>query len=189
MRVMYVEDDQDYYALIRAWLDRSGHECMHAATIPEAAEHIEGVDLMLLDWELGDVSGAEVMADPTIRASSTPVVVVSGYDAGRVDEAAFDAGAVAFLTKGELNAGLLDRTARYALRVSQPKEAKTFDMPDTKLALGLVRGDKVADAAAEAGMAVRTAYRRIADPDFQAFVTSLKERMAEELIERALREI
>jgi hypothetical protein len=50
------------------------------------------------------------------------------------------------------------------------------------LALALAAGDSIAAAAAKAGMGERTAYRRLADPDFRRRVAELRA----EMIGRAL---
>ena len=189
IRVLHVEDDVDHHELIRMWLVQAGHAVDHARTIDQAVDRIADSDIVLLDWELGDESGDALLGHDTVRTSDIPVVVISGHDVDQVDAAAFEHGAAAFLTKSELNQGLVDRTVRYAVRVTKREQPKPFDAKDTKLAIALARGSKVADAAEDAGVAVRTAYRRIADPDFQAYVTSLKARVAETLIERTLRDL
>lgn len=48
------------------------------------------------------------------------------------------------------------------------------DTPADPLALALAAGRSVADAAATAGVSVRTAWRRLADPAFAARVSALR---------------
>lgn len=58
-----LEDDVDQSALLEVWLEDAGYETRVFATGPKflRATQQEGFDLMLLDWNLPEMSGLEVL--------------------------------------------------------------------------------------------------------------------------------
>jgi hypothetical protein len=55
---------------------------------------------------------------------------------------------------------------------------------DEALALSLASGKSTRDAAAEAGVSERTAHRRLSDPKFRAWVTSMRYRLIDDALAR-----
>jgi len=53
---------------------------------------------------------------------------------------------------------------------------------DAALALSLAAGKKVREAAAEAGVAERTVYRRLGQPEFRQQITELRGRMIDSVV-------
>jgi len=80
MRVAIVEDDPSDAALVSRWLLLAGHRCHHFAggrALIRAFDHV-GLDAVILDGNLSDVSGVDVLR--RIRGSdraSLPVLFVS----------------------------------------------------------------------------------------------------------------
>jgi DNA-binding response OmpR family regulator len=80
MRVGIVEDDPSDAALLTRWLMLAGHRCHHFAggrALMRAFDHV-GLDAVILDGNLSDVSGVDVLR--RIRGSdraSLPVLFVS----------------------------------------------------------------------------------------------------------------
>lgn len=63
MRIAVLEDDVDQAELISLWLKTEGHICHHfqrAALFQKNVSH-ESYDLIVLDWELPESSGIEVL--------------------------------------------------------------------------------------------------------------------------------
>jgi len=100
--VLYIEDDQaDTAAMRQLLLQRPGVTLVCARTAAEGLALAGDVDLVLLDLDLPDRPGIEVLralrADTRLR--STPVIVVSAESRPQRIDDCFDAGAAQFLTK------------------------------------------------------------------------------------------
>jgi DNA-binding response OmpR family regulator len=101
--VLIADDDADILLLVRAVLERSGHEVVGASDGAEALASVRArkPDLVVLDIAMPEVDGLEVLrrlrADPT--TSELPVVLLSA----RAQEAdvvrGFAIGASAYLKK------------------------------------------------------------------------------------------
>ena len=76
MRIAILEDDAEQAALIRAHLSGIGHECLvygsGKALIVDAGR--ESFDLFLLDWQVPDLSGEEVLRWVRIREMCVSIV-------------------------------------------------------------------------------------------------------------------
>jgi CheY-like chemotaxis protein len=100
--VLYIEDDDaDAEAMRQLVLQRPGITLVCAKRAAEGLARVAEVDLVLLDLDLPDRPGIEVLrtmqADTRLRG--IPVIVVSAESRPqRIDEC-FDAGATHFLTK------------------------------------------------------------------------------------------
>ena len=148
-RVVIADDVEHLRTLLRIVLERSGHfEVVAQAAngrqaIEVAQEHQP--DLTLLDLSMPIMDGLEAL--PQIRAAVPDgvVVVLSGFDADRMESRALTAGAAAYLVKGitpkELVSQLLDLVspARAAVEpdadpgvvqlpadLTSPSQARTF---------------------------------------------------------------
>ncbi len=83
MRIAFLEDDTAQADVLKDWLSAAGFSCMH---YPDARSflkevHRESYDLFILDWELPDHSGIEVLG--RIRSQgdwNTPVLFVTQRD-------------------------------------------------------------------------------------------------------------
>lgn len=91
--------------------------CGEASSAEEALESLAGLrpDLILLDVELPGLSGLEIL--PRLARRGRPVVVLSLYDCPNLRHRAMEAGAHAYLVKGNDLDGLLDYM-RLALNLS-----------------------------------------------------------------------
>lgn len=103
-RVLVVDDEVAVRMLLRALLERDGHEVTEAGSVAEARERLAGVsvDLVLLDLNLpGGQSGStlleELRAAPGTRL--LPVVMITGTGTRDHKLAALRAGVTDFLAK------------------------------------------------------------------------------------------
>jgi len=107
-----LEDDPDQAALFRLWLEGHGYATRH---YPQAAEFrrklgAESVDLLLLDWNLPDESGIEVLR--ALRESNharLPVLFLTARNEEEDIVAGLKAGADDYLTKPPKQGELLAR--------------------------------------------------------------------------------
>ena len=77
----------------------------------------------LLDYELGERDGLQLIREAVSRGCRTPIVFLTAETATRVDIGAMNAGALDFLVKGEITPGMLERSLRYALKLGDTLEA------------------------------------------------------------------
>jgi diguanylate cyclase (GGDEF)-like protein/PAS domain S-box-containing protein len=83
----------------------------------------EDYDLCLLDYQLGDSSGLELLKEARARGGRTPVIVMTGHSSESVDLESMRAGAADYLVKGEFTAQSLSRSIRYLIERSHAEEA------------------------------------------------------------------
>ncbi len=74
------------------------YEIFSANTVKESKNHIDTVDLILLDMNLPDGDGLEIIKH-TRKKSSTPIIVLSAIDLEPYIVSAIEAGADDYLTK------------------------------------------------------------------------------------------
>ena len=102
MRIALLEDDPAQSDLVRLWLSGAGHIC-HAFDRSREFMRVlahDSFDLLVLDWELPDVNGDEVLA--WLRANgheSVPVLFTTARNEERDIVAALKAGADDYLVK------------------------------------------------------------------------------------------
>ena len=80
--ILVVEDDEPIAMLERISLERRGFRVRVAANGRRALEHLEELEniaLMVLDYRLPDMTGADIVASLGRSIASLPVVMVTGY--------------------------------------------------------------------------------------------------------------
>lgn len=104
LRVVAVDDHPVYLrGLVVCLEDAAGVEMAGVATTgTEAVELVTGVgpDVLLLDLNLPDMSGVEVVRRLRSAGQAIPVLMLTMYDDERALRAAFEAGARGYLVKG-----------------------------------------------------------------------------------------
>lgn len=121
IRVLIIDDDPDLVVQVRRML-------RHARTPYEIEVHPDlrhslddrlragGIDVCLLDHYLHDCNGSDVLRDLPRDGSLPPFVVLTGAPDPALADTYLELGAADFLSKDEINPGLLDRTIRYAIQ-------------------------------------------------------------------------
>jgi DNA-binding NarL/FixJ family response regulator len=105
VRVFLCDDVAEIRVLMRFTLE----EDSRLEIVGEAADGETGVagvvetraDVILLDLSMPGMDGLETIARLREESPNTGIVVLSGFSAGRLREAAIDAGADRYLEKGE----------------------------------------------------------------------------------------
>jgi len=119
MRIALLEDDPAQSDLVRLWLSGAGHMC-HAFDRSREFMRVlshDSFDLLVLDWELPDVNGDEVLA--WVRANgheSVPVLFATARNQEQDIVAALRAGADDYVVKPLRKEELLARIGALARR-------------------------------------------------------------------------
>ncbi len=128
IRVLLVDDDEDYYVLTRALLsDIVGkpYQLDWVARYDDALRTMQTNvhDVCLLDFHLGQHTGLELLRAALASNCQAPMIMLTGQGDHEVDLEAMRAGAADYLTKGRTDAALLERAIRYALERRRTLEA------------------------------------------------------------------
>jgi len=138
-KILIVEDDAHIRRLLRATMQRAGHEVAEAADARAALAllDIEKPDVVLLDLGLPDRDGLELIG-PIRQRSAATIIVVSARDDSGEKVAALDLGADDYLTKPFDTDELLARiraTLRHQRASSDGETARVIETGDLRIDL------------------------------------------------------
>ncbi len=125
VKILCVEDSVAHLSLVRQGLAQAGFTSVDAvSTGREAIEKVARgeYDLLLLDYNLPDVSGIEVLKRLRIDGHALPVVMVTGAGSEEVAVEAMKAGATDYVVKGTSCVSLLPRVVQKAWEKFQLEE-------------------------------------------------------------------
>ena len=123
MEIAILEDDADQAQVLALWLDHAGHR---SETFETGAAFMKGVqegtfDLFVIDWELPDTTGIEVLRWIRERMGwRTPVLFVTVRDAEEDIVRALETGADDYMCKPLKHKELLARVSALARRMDAP---------------------------------------------------------------------
>src|SRR5258708_4439694 len=123
IRVLHVEDDLNWREAIADQLSDHGFVVGSFADAIPLAEGLavsSEADIILLDWDLADVSGIELLVELRQCGVTLPVVFLTGYGFTAQENLAFETGAVDFIDKAR-GVEILARRLRRLVRA--PKSA------------------------------------------------------------------
>lgn len=125
-RIVYLEDNVDIQLLYSEYLRARGYD-VECSSHPEPGLRIiteQPPDLILLDVQLPDIDGIEVMrrlkAQP--RTAGIPICVISSYAMEQDKQKALDAGCDEYLVKPLSPAKLLERVEAFFRAASKGAE-------------------------------------------------------------------
>jgi len=126
MNILIVEDDNILANQLHETLEKEHYQSLRAATIKEAKLALEerDFDLVLLDWNLPDGDGIELLRSWRAIKLPTPVLVLSAKSSINERVYALDAGADDYLCKPYSNLELLARLRALGRREAPVKSAK-----------------------------------------------------------------
>jgi len=133
MRVALLEDDLDQAKLLEVWLSDAGHQAYiyHSGAQMVGALSKESFDSVVLDWEVPDMSGFEVLQ--WVRENldwSCPVLFITQRDQEEDVVKALEAGADDYMSKPINRAEMLARLNAVHRRNNPPSEDDTaLEMP------------------------------------------------------------
>jgi two-component system response regulator ChvI len=129
IRVLHVEDDPNCREAIADQLSDHGfvvHSFADAVSLVDALGRATEADIILLDWDLPEVSGIELIVELRRYDVNVPVVFLTGYGFHAQENLAFESGAVDFIDKArgvEILARRLRRLVRAPKSAAAPPSA------------------------------------------------------------------
>jgi two-component system, OmpR family, response regulator RegX3 len=123
MKIAFLEDDKAFAQHIIVSLEAAGHQVQHFESGRQCLKAVssEHFDVCLLDWEVPDMSGTEVLASLKLKGNYPPVIFLTGRDAEEDIVQVIESGADDYIVKPPIPRVLLARiNALY--RRSHPKE-------------------------------------------------------------------
>jgi len=121
IRVLLVEDDEDDYMLTKAFVSARENanirlDWVDSYELGLAAVASQQHDVYLIDYRLGSSTGIDLIQEAFQMDCHAPMILLTGQDDLAVDQSALEKGAADYLVKGRIDAQLLGRSIRYALR-------------------------------------------------------------------------
>lgn len=100
-KICVIEDNADLANMVRTFLLFEHHTVETIGNGAEATDHLKTFeyDLIILDWELPEVSGIEILKQYRAKGGQSPVLMLTGKDDVQDKEAGLDGGADDYLTK------------------------------------------------------------------------------------------
>lgn len=111
MKIAFLEDDAVFAVTTMEWLQQAGHDVVLFGKGRDCVRALADThfDLCLLDWELPDLSGPDVMASLKLKGTLPPVIFLTGRDAEEDVIRMLEAGADDFIVKPPSRGILLAR--------------------------------------------------------------------------------
>jgi two-component system, OmpR family, response regulator len=145
-KILIIEDDLTLSKLVCDWLKSERHVVDSADTGSDGLEklHSYEYDCLILDWELPDLSGIEILKKLRSSGRATPTLMLTGKSALSEKTQGLDSGADDYLTKPfhmkELSARLRALMRRSAVTVSNVVEGKGIRLDSASFRV--LRGDE-----------------------------------------------
>jgi DNA-binding response OmpR family regulator len=159
-RVLLVDDDPDLVRLVQHVLKANGYgPARQVATGREALASLEGMDIVLLDQQLPDTNGLEVLDAIRTRPAPPAVILVTGHGNESLVAAALRRGADDYLAKDAALTELLPQILERVRRGRELRKALAAAEQD------LVRAERLAAV----GEMTVTLHHEINNPLMAAF--------------------
>lgn len=120
VKVLLVDDDEDYYLLIGDWLNEARDTNFQLEWVSTYSAAITAIaqqrhDVYLFDYHLGIRNGLELLRESIACGCTAPIIMLTGLGEHKIDLEAMQAGAVDYLEKSLLNFAALEKSLRYAI--------------------------------------------------------------------------
>jgi signal transduction histidine kinase len=127
VRILLVEDDEDDYLIFKDLLSKIQVRPPDLAWIQDGEAAVDEMaqnrhDVYVVDYRLAGMSGLDVVEVAKERGCRRPIIVLTGYGDYETDVNAMKAGAVDYLTKGQIDAVSVERSIRYAMERARAAE-------------------------------------------------------------------
>lgn len=99
--LLVVEDDQEMLSVLRDFLEREGHRVISRSSGAGALEAMEAepIDLVILDKQMPDVNGLDLLSLFCRQFPDRPVILITAFGGSRVADEALRRGASRYLEK------------------------------------------------------------------------------------------
>ncbi|CAM2772849.1 GGDEF domain-containing response regulator [Rariglobus hedericola] len=123
-RVLLIEDDRLQVRVTEQLLANARMERFEVDWAPTFEDGLQklltgGYAACLLDFQLGERDGLELLREARAKGNDTPVIFLTADSSEKVDAAAMEAGASDYLVKGEITPRVLERSIRYSLKLGE----------------------------------------------------------------------
>jgi DNA-binding response OmpR family regulator len=100
-KILLVEDDEELAGMVKDWLSFDRHVVEHTVSGNQGLELLKQCqfELVILDWQLPDLSGPELLRSFRARGGMTPVLMLTGRRSIQDKEEGFESGCDDYLTK------------------------------------------------------------------------------------------
>lgn len=123
MKIAFLEDNKLFAEDVVQTLTAAGHEVSHFSSGREYLSNMakNQYDMCLLDWEVPDMSGTEVMANLKLKGLVAPIIFLTGRDAEEDVVKVLEAGADDYIVKPPIPSVLIARI-NALMRRTQPNQ-------------------------------------------------------------------
>lgn len=99
--LLLIEDDAPYAEVVSGWLEQQNHmiDTVNSAEDGFELMKFKRYEVIILDWELPGISGADFLKLIRDEGTTTPVIMLTGRSSINDKEAGFEFGADDYLTK------------------------------------------------------------------------------------------
>ena len=122
-RILLIDDDEIVQLQLRKILRKLKQsfelDWVGDSGLALEAMRADAYDICLLDYNIDQRDGLEILAAYRQQQGTKPVIMLTGDDRPEVDERAIDLGASDYLLKDEMTARSLSRSIRYAIQGTQ----------------------------------------------------------------------
>lgn len=137
MRIAILEDDQDQAELLQVWIREAGHECVAHGTgaAYRQALNNETFDLLIIDWNLPDTTGTNVLDWVRDHIDwHIPVIFITSRDSEDDIVHALSRGADDYMIKPVRQQEMLARLQALSRRaIPDVDEDKTYEFPPYRI--------------------------------------------------------
>ena len=121
IRVLLIEDDEDDYLLTKALVSAKENKAIKLDWVDSYDRALRAIesdiyDVYLVDYRLGPYTGIDLIQESFRMGCRAPMILLTGQDDLTLDQSALELGAADYLVKERIDAQLLGRSIRYALR-------------------------------------------------------------------------
>lgn len=101
MKILIIDDDENYRELLQEVIRRMGHEVESVATAIEGLEKIKkySYELLVVDYLIPGMTGLELIREIRRSNQELQIIVVSGYDSFPDQNSTSDLKLAGYLTK------------------------------------------------------------------------------------------